>query len=194
MDTETNSGLLRNTRIFGKIMPSVEYVWLNSGPPELTNLSNIYGQQFYVYASDFKIIGHGRTQEEAGSLVKTRHPELKNYEKFLCNFRLKPPVFVVMDPDEIERRPKTKAEYKTEGRELENYMRQKLTKALTFSKCVESAHQSFKESRESESHVSLGRVSNAISRELIEVPELSQQFKADVMGLLLSDYRRELGI
>jgi len=189
-----NFGLLKNTRIFGKVMPSVEYAWLNSEPPELTNLSNIYGRQFYVYASDFKIIGHGRTQEEADSLVKARHPDLKNYEKFLCNFRLKPPVFVLMDPGEIEQKPKTEAEYKRMGRELEDYMRQKLTKAITFSKCVESAQKSFTESKGSEPHENLGRITNAISRELIEVPELSQQFKADMMGLLIADYRRELGI
>lgn len=194
MDTgKENFELLRNTRIFGKVMPSVEYAWLNSEPPELTNLSNVYGNQFYVYASDFKIIGHGRTQEEADGLVKARHPDLKNYEKFLCNFRLKSPVFVLMDPSEIEN-PKTEAEYKREGRELEDYMRQKLTKAITFSECVEGAQKSFVESQESEPHESLGRIMNAISRELIEVPELSQQFKADLMGLLIADYRRELGI
>jgi hypothetical protein len=195
MDTnKENFELLRNTRIFGKVMPSVEYAWLNSEPPELTNLSNVYGRQFYVYASDFKIIGHGRTQEDADELVKARHPDLKNYEKFLCNFRLKPPVFVLMEPGEIERSPKTEAEYKREGRELEGYMRQKLTKAITFSKCVEGAQKSFVESQESEPHESLGRITNAISRELIEVPELSQQFKADLMGILIADYRRELGI
>jgi len=189
-----NFELLRNARIFGKVMPSVEYAWLNSEPPELTNLSNIYGRQFYVYASDFKIIGHGRTQEEVDGLVKARHSGLKNYEKFLCNFRLKPPGFVLMEPGEIERNPKTEVEYKREGRELEDYMRQKLTKAITFSKCVEGAQKSFVESQESEPHESLGRITNAISRELIEVPELSQQFKAGLMGILIADYRRELGI
>ena len=195
MDTnKENSELLRNTRIFGKVMPSVEYVWLNSEPPGLKNLSNIYGQQFYVYASDFKIIGHGRTQEEADGLVKTRHSDLKNYEKFLCNFRLYPPVFVLINPDEIEQKSKTEGDYKREGRELEDYMRQKLTKAITFSKSVEVTQKSFMESQGLEPHESLGKITHAISKELIEVPELSQQFKADLMGILIADYRRELDI
>lgn len=189
-----NLELLENAKMFGKIMPSVEYMWLNAAPRELKNLSNVYGQQFYVYANDFKIVGHGKNQKDADELVRTRHPDLKNYEKFMCNLRFAPPIFVLMDSGEIVQKPKTEVEYKKEGKELEEYMHQKLSKALAFSRAIDKSQKTFIESKGLEPYERLGRVTSTISKELMEEPELSQQFKADVTGILIEDCRSELGI